>query len=88
MINSIHRYLFNPVTKKQREAEERKKSMQLLQANNSECALSYPRAESELLIGRRTLNLFIFSQLLRLMREQIPSPPATTSYWIQMKTTF
>jgi otoferlin len=35
MINSIHRYLFNPVTKRQREAEERKKSLQLLQANNS-----------------------------------------------------
>ncbi|XP_059472296.1 otoferlin isoform X4 [Neocloeon triangulifer] len=29
MINSIHRYLFNPVTKKQREVEERKKSQQL-----------------------------------------------------------
>lgn len=45
MINSIHRYLFNPVTKKQREAEERKKSMQLLQANNCKLALSSSRRE-------------------------------------------
>jgi otoferlin len=47
MINSIHRYLFNPVTKRQREAEERKKSMQLLQANNSKCDFSHPRAEGD-----------------------------------------
>nr|CAH7741241.1 unnamed protein product [Callosobruchus chinensis] len=34
MINSIHKYMYTPMTKKEREAEERKKSGNLLRAND------------------------------------------------------
>jgi hypothetical protein len=35
MINSIHRYMFNPATRRQREAEERRRSLMQLQGKFS-----------------------------------------------------
>lgn len=42
MINSIHKYMFNPMTKREREAEERKRSLQLLQPVEPNCTASSP----------------------------------------------
>lgn len=42
MINTIHKYMYTPLTKREREAEERKRSLQQLQGesitnNNNKC---------------------------------------------------